>query len=157
MITETIKPIDIGKPNLHTNLIASETNNSFLTWWWLRRIGFRIDSGHLDRTPHLVLPLLRNQETALEIAPLITEGARDWFVWLRSDIAHSRCRFCFIRHVERVGELVRLINAMGGHLDVVEFDADQYKESLEREARDCVRRWEEYGGKQRYAHIAGRV
>lgn len=157
--TPEIKPsisINIGEPPANpADRDISESNSSHITWWWLRRLGFRITSGHLDCSPHMVIELSRNQETALEVAAPLSPSDLNWFTWLRSDIAHSKCRFCFVRSVQRVGELVKLVSAMGGHVDAVEFDADQFRESLEAEHRDCIRRWEEYGKKQRYARVAG--
>lgn len=122
-----------------------------ITHTTLRGIGFRLHSTDCDNSPHMVLALNSRCETALEICEPIQ---RDWPVWLRSDIAHSRCRFCFLRGVEFMEQLERLIEAITDRpVQREEFDADQFAESLAREREDCQRRYQEYCRHQRWSHI----
>ncbi len=76
-------------------------------------IGFRFAQAGVDNQPHMIVPVNPRSESALELSPSVG-SKRCWTVWFTSDIAHSRCRFCYVRDVETVGEIIRLIEAMGG-------------------------------------------
>lgn len=146
--------VDIGRPPGDSAPCSSENCAAPLSWWWLRRIGFRIVSPGVDNKPHMMASVNQNNETGLEVAQSVYNGR--WTVWLRSDIAHSRCRFCFVRNVETVGEMVKLIEAIQGATVVdVDFDADQFQESMNREAADCKRRYQEYCNDARWGRVPG--
>jgi hypothetical protein len=149
---EKIESVNIGQPE--GNPCSSHYSDAVLTWWWLRRIGFRFSNGGVDSQPHMIIPVNPRHDSSLEISPSVG-SRRCWTVWLRSDIAHSRCRFVYVRDVETVGEIVRLIEAIGGHVVDVDFDADQFTDSLEREWRDCRRRYHEYANDARWGRIPG--
>lgn len=126
-----------------------------ITWEFLRSIGFRFTSSSVDPVPHMVCSVHRNQEVGLEVSPCRGPGD-SWFVWLRSDLAHSKCRFCFIRHVDTEEQIVRLMEAITDRPVVrEEFDAEQFKESLAREQEDCQRRFREYLDGNRFSRIPG--
>lgn len=126
-----------------------------ITWEFLRSIGFRFTSSSVDRVPHMVCSVHRNQEVGLEISPCYGPGC-SWFVWLRSDLAHSKCRFCFIRHVDTEEQIIRLMESITDRPVVREkFDAEQFKESLAREQEDCLRRFREYLDGNRFSRIPG--
>lgn len=126
-----------------------------ITWVFLRSIGFRFTSSSVDRVPHMVCSLHQNQEVGLEISPNSHLGG-SWFVWLRSDLAHSKCRFCFIRHVDTEDQIVRLMESITDRPVIKEeFDAEQFAESLAREQEDCQRRFREYLAGNRFSRIPG--
>lgn len=126
-----------------------------ITWIFLRSIGFRFTSSSVDRVPHMVCSLHQNQEVGLEISPNNYLGD-SWFVWLRSDLAHSKCRFCFIRHVDTEEQIIRLMESITDRPVVrEEFDAEQFAESLAREQDDCLRRFREYLDGNRFSRIPG--
>lgn len=150
---ETLEEVDIGQPNGTPSLSITPADTP-LTWWWLRRIGFRFANGGVDNSPHMICPINPRHDSSLEIARA-SGSTKHWTVWLRSDIAHSCCRFCYVRDVHTVGEIVRLIEAMGGSVEQVDFDAEQYRDSLQREWRDCRRRYFEYANDQRWGRIPG--
>lgn len=130
-----------------------------ITWEFLRSIGFRFTSSSVDRVPHMVCSLHQNQEVGLEVSPNSYRGSQmgdSWFVWLRSDLAHSKCRFCFIRHVDTEEQIIRLMESITD-MPVVreEFDAEQFAESLAREREDCLRRFREYLEGNRFSRIPG--
>lgn len=145
--------LDIGQPN--GNPRYHEHLDDHLTWWWLRRIGFRIVSTGVDTKPHMMASVSTRMETGLEIAP--SHGPRrSWIVWLRSDMAHSRARFCYVRNVSTVGQLVRLMESISNAVvEDVDFDADQFRAALTEEADDCQRRYEEYCRDARWGHVPG--
>lgn len=126
-----------------------------ITWVFLRSIGFRFTSSSVDRVPHMVCSLHQNQEVGLEISPNNYLGG-SWFVWLRSDLAHSKCRFCFIRHVDTEEQIIRLMESITDRPVIKEeFDAEQFAESLAREQEDCQRRFREYLDGNRFSRIPG--
>lgn len=126
-----------------------------ITWEFLRSIGFRFTSSSVDRVPHMVCSVHRNQEVGLEVSPCYGSGD-SWFVWLRSDLAHSKCRFCFIRHVDTQEQIIRLVEAITDRPVVREdFDAEQFQQSLAAETDDCLRRFREYLDGNRFSRIPG--
>ena len=125
-----------------------------VTYQNLRKRGFRIHSTACSPMPHMVYRLDNKADTALEIGPY-GDDERIWCVWLRSDIAHSRCRFCFIRSVETMDEIGRLILAiMDGTLPAEEEVCEAtFAVSLSREREDCMRRYEEYCRNERWSYV----
>jgi hypothetical protein len=124
-----------------------------ITYEWLRSRGFRLQSHHVDNQPHMVLVLPGRNETALEVCASY-DGC--WIVWLRSDLAGSRTRFCFLRHVKTDDQVERLYQGItDSPLLPVEWDPKQFAEGLERERQDCERRYQEYCRKERYGYIPG--
>lgn len=153
---DEIVSVNIGQPADGFQAYAAQCGDAFLTWWWLRRIGFRLAQAGVDNHPHMIAPVNRNMETALEVAPSLHRPGCFWTVWLRSDMAHSRCRFCYIRDVSTVRQLVTLMEAISGdRVQDVDFDADQFRDSLEREWRDCRRRYIEYANDARWGRVPG--
>lgn len=152
---ESIEAIDIGEPKDESAPCSSRCYDAAITWWWLRRIGFRFCQAGVDNQPHMIVPVNQNQDTSLEVSRSQYRDGNYWTVWLRSDISHSRCRFCFVRNVQTVGEIVRLMEAIGDPVKDVEFDADQFRDSLEREWRDCRRRYHEYANDARWGRVPG--
>lgn len=125
-----------------------------VSWWWLRRIGFRIVSTNCDHTPHMLWLTGHRHETGLEISP--SPGPRDgtWIVWLRSDLAGNRSRFCYIRDVQTVGQLVGLMEAMTDRpVALVDFDHEEFDRSMAAEAEECRRRYAEYAKNCRWGNI----
>lgn len=126
-----------------------------ITYETLRQRGFRITSTNVSDVPHMTFLLDRRMDTALEIAPSYRH-ATDWCVWLRSDLAHSRCRFCYLRNVSRMEQVEALAAAiMDEPLPVEEIDVEQFAESLERERADCTRRYAEYCRNERWSYVPG--
>lgn len=100
-------------------------------------------------------PVHINQEVGLEIAQVRPDSS-EWFVWLRSDMAHSKCRFCFLRHVDRQEQLTRLIESITDRPVVTEdFDRERFAESLAEEMKDCDRRYLEYCRNERFGRVPG--
>ena len=133
-------------------MIEGLERNAAVSYWWLRRIGFRICSTNCDHTPHMLWLTRHRHETGLEISP--SPGPRDgnWIVWLRSDLAGNRSRFCYIRDVQTVGQLVGLMEAMTDRpVELVDFDADQFDKSMAAEAKECKRRFNEYARNERWS------
>ena len=153
---EEINAVDIGKPEGESAPCSSLCSAAPLTWWWMRRIGFPFAQPGVDNQPHMFAQVHRNMDTALEVSPSQYRDGNQWTVWLRSDLAHSRCRFCYVRNVSTVGELVSLMEAISGQpVQDVDFDADQFQDSLEREWRDCRRRYHEYANDARWGRVPG--
>lgn len=126
-----------------------------ITYVRLRKRGWRIHSTPTSPQPHMVYPLSSKADTCLEIGPY-HEDEREWCVWLRSDIAHSRCRFCFLRSATSMEQLERLIEAItdtGTH--EVEMDEEQFANVLKYERQDCRRRYSEYCRNERFSYVAG--
>jgi hypothetical protein len=127
---------------------------NLITWGFLRGIGFRLTSHHVDNTPHMLCSCHQNQEVGLELAQ--SYHSTDWFVWLRSDLAHSKCRFCFVRYVRTEDEIIKLLEAItGNRVCVEEFDLEVFRDSLEREKAECLRRYAEYARNERWGRIPG--
>ena len=126
-----------------------------ITWEFLRSIGFRFTSHGVDNTPHMILPVHQNQEVGLEICP--NNFTRpDWYIWLRSDMAHSKCRFCFLRYVKTEDQLTKLIEAItDSPVQREDFDAERFAESLKEEQADCLRRYKEYALNDRWGRVPG--
>ena len=143
------------EPALSAAPVERLVGRPVVTWHDLRRLGFRLDSHGVDNQPHMVCSVHPNQEVGLEIAPAITPRGT-WTIWLRSDMAHSRCRFCFLRHVTFVDELVGLIEAIQGRPVIdVEYDRDVFEQSLAREMEEAKRRYAEYCADARWGRIPG--
>ncbi|MFO0940120.1 MAG: hypothetical protein U0930_05070 [Pirellulales bacterium] len=152
---ETLEPVNIGKPvNWFSDSFWTDFKEYPISWWWLRRIGFRFAQAGVDNRPHMMISLNPRHDSGLEISPSASDG-QSWTVWLRSDIAHSRCRFCYVRDVQKVKQIVLLIEAMGGTVTEIDFDADQFADSLAREWRDCKRRYHEYANDARWGRVPG--
>ena len=148
--------VDIGKPPGECAVWGPAYQDAPLTWWWLRRIGFRFAQAGVDTQPHMIAPVDHQMDTALEIAPSHYRDGNSWTVWLRSDLAHSRCRFCFVRNVTKVAQLVALMEAISGMpVPAVDFDTDQFAESLMLEWRECHRRYREYANDARWGRVPG--
>ncbi|TXH49641.1 MAG: hypothetical protein E6Q97_22300 [Desulfurellales bacterium] len=131
-----------------------------ITPLWMRSIGFRICSVDADNQPHMVWQFDNRMETGIEVSRSIAQhergGGTRWTCWLRSDIAHSRCRFCYIRTVERRREMLELIRGVSGTTPTEsEVDAAQFAESWEREEADCKRRYAEYARGERWGRVPG--
>lgn len=126
-----------------------------VTWHWLRRIGFRFAAASFDRTPHMLWLTRDRYETGLEISP--SPGTKgQWMVWIRSDIAGNRSRFCFVRNVETLGQLMRMMEAMTDtSVTFEDFDADQFAQSLEAEKAECERRYAEFARNARRSATFG--
>lgn len=120
----------------------------------LRGIGFRIASSNCSNVPHMVLVCDRRMDTAFEVAPCNVKP--DWSVWLRSDLAHSRARFVFLRSVRYMHQLEKLIEAVTDEPPArVEFDQPQFDVAIAQEAEDCRRRFSEYCVGARWGSIPG--
>lgn len=131
------------------------TKSAAVTYHLLREWGWRLDSPTGDPNPHMIYRLDPRIESALEISPY-NQRMDDWCVFLRSDIAHSRCRFVFLRSVKRMDQLADLIQAITDRPPQrVEFDADQFANSLAAERADCERRYHEYARNERWGHVPG--
>lgn len=122
-----------------------------ITYEALRKRGFRIVTTAASHVPHMLIGCDRRMETALEVAP----GLRDsWTVWLRSDLAHSRCRFCYVRNVESMEQLERLYAAISdGALPIDDYDAKAFDEALAHEKEDSRRHYLEYCKDQRWGYV----
>lgn len=126
-----------------------------ITYARLRERGFRLHSTDCSHVPHMVVCLNRRSETALEVGPYHADE-RTWCVWLRSDMAHSRCRFCFVREATSMDELDILFSAITGDpLPDEEIDAEQFAAMLAREREDCQRRYAEYCKNERWSYVPG--
>ena len=124
-----------------------------ITYEELRRRGFRIQSTNTSNVPHMVYLLDRKMDTALEIAPTHGHDSQ-WCVWLRSDIAHSRCRFCYLRTVSSMEQVENLVwGIMDESLPIEDIDVEQFAESLERERADCSRRFAEYCRNEQWGYV----
>lgn len=127
--------------------------SELITPEWLRSRDFRICSTDADNRPHMVIVYGKSHDLALEVSRGIITG---WTVWGRSDISHTRCRFIFLRNVERTDQLERLYHSLTDKpLPHVEFDAEQFRESWERESAECQRRYAEYCKNSRWSHVPG--
>lgn len=132
-------------------MIDGLDRNALVTWWWLRRIGFRIVSTNCDSVPHMLWLTGSRQETGLEISRSYGPDGT-WMVWLRSDLAGNRSRFCYIRDVQTVGQLVGLMEAMTDRpVGLVDFNHEQFDQSMAAEAEDCERRFKEYARNDRWS------
>lgn len=126
-----------------------------ITYYWLRCIGFRITSTNCDNQPHMVYMLDSRMDTALEMSPSVT-GNNNWCVWLRSDLAHSRARFCYVRTVEQRSQVMDLIKAIVGCAPThEERDFTAFELSLADERKECQRRYSEYCRNERWGHVPG--
>jgi hypothetical protein len=125
-----------------------------VTFFRLRCMGFRLDSTHIDNRPHMTYVLGHKQDTALEIAESVYPGK--WTVWLRSDLAGSRTRFCYLRTVDRVEQLRALILAIADELPPnEERDEAEFVVALNQELADCSRRYHEYAAGNRWPRVPG--
>lgn len=122
----------------------------------LRANGFRIESHHVDSSPHMIYCLDGRYDRAIEVAQSHA-STREWTVWFRSDIAHTKCRFLFLRTVTQMEQLNRLVQSISDErLPTIEYDSSQFSESMCREKEDCKRRYLEYAKRNlRYSHIPG--
>lgn len=119
----------------------------------LRRIGFRIHSTTTSPHVHMVHVLSNKNETALEIGPY-RDSCDEWCVWLRSDLAHSRCRFCYLRSVTEVCQVIALIEAISDRPpEVVDYCEATFAVSLAQEGEDCRRRYAEYCRNERWSYV----
>lgn len=125
-----------------------------LSYEWFRSRDFRLDSSHVDHHPHMVL-LLDHYDRALEVSPSDVHQ-REFLIWLRSDIAHSRCRFIFARRACWSSQVESLYAGLTDKklLDV-SWDKDQFAESLRLERQECLRRCKEYQCGVRHSRIPG--
>lgn len=104
--------------------------------------------------PHMVL-MLDNYERALEVAPSHLSG-HEFLIWLRSDIAHSRCRFIFARRACWSSQIESLYAGLTDNMLLpVEWNKAQFAESLEMERRECLRRCKEYQRGDRLSRVPG--
>lgn len=128
--------------------------NEPITYEWLRSRGFRFHSTNASNVPHMVRVTDSRMDTALEIGEAIGGG---WTVWLRSDIAHSRCRFCFLRHIDTQKQLESLwFGITDRHLVLEAYDPEQFAESLERCKEEAQRHYLEYAKHNlRYGYVPG--
>lgn len=125
-----------------------------LTYEWFRSRGFRLDSSHVDHHPHMVL-ILDQHERAIEVSPSDVHQ-QEFLVWLRSDMAHSRCRFIFARRACWSSQIESLYAGLTDRkLMEVQWDRTQFAESLEFERAECLRRCKEYQHGVRYSRIPG--
>lgn len=125
-----------------------------LSFYRLRCMGFRLDSTHVDNKPHMVCLLGGRLETSLEISECVYPGK--WTVWLRSDLAGSRTRFCYLRTVERCNQVGALILAITDASPAIELrDEAEFHASLAMEAADCKRRYREYCRDARWPRVPG--
>ena len=94
-------------------------------------------------------------ETALEITQSIWPLG-DWTIWLRSDVAHTRCRFCYLRNVRKTDQVERLVLGITDRpLVEEEWNPESFAEALRREQDDCLRRYREYANKERHGRVPG--
>lgn len=119
-----------------------------LTYPLLRSRGFRIVTTQSSPSPHMARVFGRHDQ-ALELSEPVDarqpSGDFGWFCWLRSDIAHSRCRFVFLRSVFTIEQLERLWLAITDTpLDEQPYDAEQFAQAIQREREDAERRYIEY-------------
>jgi len=125
-----------------------------LNYEWFRSRGFRLDSSHVDHHPHMVL-MLDQHERSIEVSPSDVHQ-HEFLIWLRSDIAHSRCRFIFARRACRPSQVESLYAGLTDDVLIeVDWDADQFAESLEKERQECMRRCKEYQHGVRYGRVPG--
>lgn len=135
--------------------LAAKVAAAEITPSWLRSIGFRLDVTHADNQPHMVWMYDSHQEVAIEASRSIA-NSRGWTCWLRSDLAHSRCRFCYVRTVETRDEMLALLRGVGGKAPQrVEFDEAQFQEAWTREEEDSKRRYLEYARGERWGRVPG--
>jgi hypothetical protein len=127
-------------------------NGEPITYELLRSRGFRLDSSHVDNKPHMVIRLKESRyESFIEISKSVMAG---WAVWLRSDLAHSRCRFIYVRDVESSEQLERLYQGLTDHaLPTEPFDAERFSLVMAREKAECQLRYQEYAAKERYGYV----
>ena len=119
----------------------------------LRGRGFRINSTNASHVPHMVMMLERRMDTALEISKSSAVGC-EWTVWLRSDLAHSRCRFCYLRTVTTMEQIETLFQAIIDQpLPYTPFDAAQFAKALDEERADCERHYKEYCLNERWGYV----
>lgn len=135
-------------------------NGTPLTYELLRSRGFRLVSTQASHTPHMALVYNSRYDLAIEITePINGIGSRDhgWPVWLRSDLAHSRSRFVFMRDVRNIEEVERLWLALTDQTLIEQpYDREQFAESLQRERFEAERRYLEYAKHGlRYGHLPG--
>ncbi len=127
--------------------------NQPITYEYLRSINFRILSTNVSPSVHLLWRFDNRMDLALEVAESGGRTGRDWIVWLRSDLAHSRCRFCFVRCVETQEQIERLIEAITDRpVERVDFDRVQFEEALAEERVDAKRRYAEYCRDDRWGY-----
>ncbi len=126
-----------------------------ITPMWLRSIGFRICSTDADNQPHMFWMYDSRQEVGVEVSRS-TANKNAWTCWLRSYIPHTRCRFCFIRTVERQYEMLELLRGVSGQTPAEnDIDELQFAESWERESVECERRYREYARHERWGRVPG--
>lgn len=126
-----------------------------ITYLTLRSRGFRLHSNDCSHVPHMVIRLDTRSETALEIAPG-SQREGSWIVWLRSDIAHSRCRFCFVRDVVSMEQVEALYEAiMGSLLPIEQIDEAQFLAALAAQREECERHYREYVKNERWSYVPG--
>lgn len=120
----------------------------------LRRRGFRVDSSHLDSRPHMVY-VLNGDISALEIAESISPRG-EWAVWLRSDVAHSRCRFVFVRHVQSMEQLSAIALAISDRdLPYLDYDVATFDAVIDSERKECLCRYEQACVNERFFRVPG--
>ncbi len=126
-----------------------------ITYQRLREWGWRLHSTTTSPNPHMVRPLSSKLDTCLEIGPY-RDDEQEWCVWLRSDLAHSRCRFCYLRSAKTMSQLERLVEAIADvGMQRSEYDEATFAVSLQQEREDCRRRYAEYCRDERFSYVAG--
>lgn len=126
-----------------------------ITYEQLRQCDFRLHSTDCSDRPHMVLMLSTRSDTALELSPY-HDDEREWCCWLRSDMAYSRCRFCYLRTLTTMSQLELLYLAITDkRLCTYTIDLVQFNESLEREREECKRRYHEYCRNERFSYVPG--
>lgn len=126
-----------------------------ITYERLRASGFLLHSTDCSDRPHMVIVLSIRVDTALELSPYHNDE-REWCCWLRSDLAHSRCRFCYLRTLSTMEQLGRLFAAITDtDLPTESIDETKFAESLAREREECTRRYREYCRNERFSYVPG--
>ncbi len=131
---------------------------SKITWIGLRQLGFRLITTQSDARPHMLCSVNPHEEVGLEIAPY-TAHENKWCMWLRSDMAGSKARFCYIKSVETLEEVRVLIEAITGkpveyHRTTPERESE-IMAAVEQEKLDCLRRRNEYLKDDRWCRVPG--
>ena len=124
-----------------------------ITYFWLRTHGWRIVATNTSPEVHMVYQCDRKLDTCLEIARC-GENSSDWNVWLRSDLAHSRCRFCFLRVVYGTQQVASLIRAITDVDPPYEYrDEDEFNDMLAACREESKRHYAEYCKNDRWSYL----
>ena len=121
-------------------------------YYQLRLLDFRLDSSHVDHHPHMTWTYDTRTDCALEISC----GHNEWLIWARSDLAHHKARFIFLRRATKIDDVIQLMEALrDSGINRVKRDRSEFMTAIEEEEEDCIRRRQEYCNDDRYPHTPG--